>query len=692
MKKVSEFIVKRKWFFLIISLLLLIPSILGYKGTKINYNILVYLPSDIETLKGEDILTNDFEMGAFSMSVIENISDKDLVKLEEDIRNIDGVNKVVSIDDFTGTTIPKSMIPDSFLEKVNKDDSVLLLITFNNSTSDDDTISAVEEIRTLSDNIYVGGTAAMVVDTKELFESQTVLYVAIAVLCCLVILMLSLDSYFVPLLLLGNIGVAILFNMGTNIFLGEISYITKAIASVLQLGVTTDFSIFLYHKYEAAKKKANNKEDAMAEAIQETMISVVGSSLTTVAGFLALCTMNLTLGKDIGIVMAKGVIFGVICVLTLYPALLLIFDKVIEKTKHKALIPKFKFIKPFVLKHYKLIFILFLILLVPSYLAQTKTEVYYKLDSSIPDDYGYTIATNKLKNDYDMNSELVIIVDSNKSNIEINKMVDEIEDLDGIGLVLSSSSLSKKGISENIIPSSLKEIYETDKYKLILVTSNYEIATDELNSQIKNLNTIVKKYDSSAIVAGEGPLMNDLVDITNEDFINVNYSSIFIIFIIMFFVLRSFSLPVLLIIAIEFAIFINMGTPYMLGSSIPFIASIVIGTIQLGATIDYAILMTTKYLDERKNGKTKNEAVGIAIDSSVNSIFVSAMCFFGATIGVALVSKIDLIGSLCTLMARGAIISMLVVMFIVPSILLIFDKLIIKSTKGFKKGNVVYEK
>ena len=692
MQRFSNFVVKNKMIILLISLLMLIPSIIGYGLTKTNYDILVYLPSDIETLKGQNILKDDFGMGAFSVSLVDNhVSEKELVELENKIRNIDCVTNVVSINDITGTTIPLEMIPKKLLDHVSNNNSKLLLITFETGTSDEETTNAVKTIEELSDDIKVGGMSAMSLDMQNLVESQTFAYVAVAVIFCLIVLMLSLDSYIVPLLLLGNIGLSILFNMGTNIMFGEISYITKAIAAVLQLGVTTDFSIFLYHKYEAAKKNNKTNDEAMGEAINETMVSVVGSSLTTIAGFLALCTMKFGLGKDIGLVMAKGVVFGVLTVLTVYPSLLLIFDKLIQKTKHKALIPKFKFIKPIVMKGYKWIFIVFLILMIPAYLSQKNTEVYYKLDTSIPDDYNYSIVSKKLKEDYGLISQSMILIDSNIENRKINKMIDEIERINGIDSVISSNLLNKYGISNDILPSKIKNLLETDKYKLILVNSKYEIATDELNEQISKINTIIKKYDKNAILAGEGPLMNDLVEITAIDFKNVNYVSIGVIFIIMFFVLKSLSLPILLVLSIEFAIFINMGVPYWQGASMPFVSSIVIGTIQLGATIDYAILLTTKYLEERKNGKSKEEAVGEALTSSVSSIFVSAICFFAATFAVFAISKIDMISSLCLLMSRGAIISMLVVMFVVPSVLLMFDKIITKTTLGFKKGEKVYE-
>ena len=689
MKKFTDFICKQKWLVVIVSLLLLIPSVIGYFKTKVNYDILVYLPSDIETLKGEHILTDDFHMGAFSITIVENMANQDLLKLEDKFRSIEGVNKVISIADLTGTTIPIEILPSEIRDKVAKDNTKLVLITFKDSTSDDTTLKAIEEMREITDSsVRIGGMSAMVLDTKELFNSQMLLYIVIAVICCLIVLTISLDSYLVPILLLLNIGIAIIYNMGSNVLLGEICYITKAIAAVLQLGVTTDFSIFLYHKYEVAKKEEKDKNKAMSKAIHETLVSVLGSSLTTIAGFLALCTMQLTLGVDIGIVMAKGVLFGLLCVIVLFPALLLVFDDKIEKTKHKNLLPQFNGIKNFVINHTKVIFIIFIILLIPAYLAQSKTPVYYKLDSSIPDDYGYTIATKELKEKYGMVTQSMIIMDKSTPDYKINQMTDELKKLDGIDLVISPSIMSNYGISSIIIPDKLKEVYENDNYKLVIIGSKYDIATDELNNQIEKMNNIVDKYDEKAIVAGEGPLMKDLVNTTNTDFINVNYTSIAVIFVIMLLTLKSISLPFLLVTTIEFAIFINMGVPYLTNTPIPFIASIVIGTIQLGATIDYAILMTTKYLEERKNGKDKKDAIKSALDSSVSSIIVSGLCFFGATFGVGAISTIDMIGSLCTLMARGAIISVIVVIFVLPSVLTLFDKVIIKTTLGFKKGRI----
>ena len=687
MKKIANWISNHSLCIIITTILLMIPAVFGYIKTKVNYDILVYLPEDIETIKGQNILTDDFNMGAFSVTVVDNMADKDLLKLENKIRKVKGVNKVVTVNDLTGSAIPIDILPDNIKEKVAKDNSKLMLITFENSTSDDQTLAAVDKIRTITkDTCRVGGMSAMVLDTKELFNSEMALYIVIAVILCIAVLILSLDSYIVPFLLIANIGVAILFNMGSNILFGDICYITKAIASVLQLGVTTDFSIFLYHKYEKSKKEYKDKKQAMSAAICDTLVSVFGSSLTTIAGFLALCTMNLTLGVDIGLIMAKGVLFGLICVITVFPSLLLLFDKIVQKTSHKVRLPKFNGIKNFVLKHYIWIFIIFIVLLIPSYIFQTKTEVYYKLDESIPDDYGYRIATKTLKEDYNIVSQEIILVSKDLPNYKVNEMVDRIKKIDGVDLIINPSILSKYGISDNILDEDIKNMYSTDKYKMILINSKYDIATDKLNQQIAKIQQIVDEYDSKAIVAGEGPLMKDLVEITDQDFHNVNYTSIIVIFVLMVIVLKSISLPILLVAAIEFAIFVNMGIPYFTQTRIPFIASVVIGTIQLGATIDYAILMTTKYLEERKNGNDKNKAVSNSLNNSINSIFVSGMCFFAATIGVGLVSKIDMIGSLCTLIARGAIISMIVVIFIVPSLLLLFDKLIMRTTLKMKEG------
>ena len=684
MKGIGKHIVKHKIAIIIISLLLFIPSLIGMIKTKVNYDILVYLPKDIETLKGEHILTDDFKTGAYATIVVEDMPNKNLLKLEDEIRKVDGVVTVLSVADITGTTIPVEMLPENIKNKVAVDNTKLLLVTFENSTSDDKTLEAVSEIRKITDkNCLVGGVSAMVLDTKELFNSEMLKYVVIAVICCIIVLEFALDSYVVPFLLLGNIGAAILYNMGTNILLGDICYITKAISSVLQLGVTTDFSIFLYHKYEKAKKTNKDKNKAMAEAINETLVSVAGSSLTTIAGFLALCTMDLTLGTDIGLIMAKGVVFGVLCVITLFPTLLLIFDKQIDKTKHKNLLPSFNKIKELIVKYRKAIIVVFIILYIPAYYCQKQTKVYYNLDKSIPDTYGYRIATKELKEKYNIVSPEIILVSKGTKTEDIEHITEELEKVKGIDLVLSPSKL---GGLNNLLPEELTSKFSNDKYELILINSVYDLATPELNNQIAKVNKIVHKYDKKAIIAGEGPLMNDLVKVTDRDFKSVNYTSILVIFVLMLFVFKSISIPVILVATIELAIFINMGIPYLTGTKLPFVASVVIGTIQLGATIDYAILMTTKYIEERKNKNDKYKSIKIALDNSVTSIFVSGMCFFAATIGVGLISNIDIIGSLCTLISRGAIISMVIVISVLPSLLVMFDKLIIKTTLGFKGG------
>ena len=686
MKKFSEFICKHRWLIVVLSGLLIIPAIFGYAATRVNYDLLVYLPPDIETLKGQEILTEDFGTGAFSVAVVKNMPQKDLLNLEDKIREVESVNQVISIADVTGTAIPLDFLPSEVREKAIRDDSQLMLITFSEGTSDEKTLDAVEKIRDIAgESCLVGGMSAMVLDTKMLFKSETLLYVSIAVVLSLIVLLLALDSAVVPFLMLGSIGVALIFNMGTNVLFGEISYITQAISAVLQLGVTMDFSIFLYHRYEAAKKKESDRLKAMSGAIRETAVSVFGSALTTFAGFLALCTMSLTLGTDIGLVMAKGVVLGVICALTTFPALLLVCDKWVEKTKHRELLPKFKHVSEFIVKYRIPILVIFAVALVPTYILQTKTDVYYKLDSSIPDSYGYTKAMKALREDYGMESQMMVLVRNSTSTAKVNQMIAEINELDGVDAALGTSMLADYGLSEDILSDKVMSVAKTDDYSLVLVLSSYSIASDELNNQIAKVNEIVDKYDDGAIVAGEGPLMKDLVEISDRDFNSVNTVSIAVIFVIMAIVLKSISLPVLLMAAIEFAIFLNLGASYVTGVEIPFIASIVIGTIQLGATIDYAILLTTKYLAERKRGVEKVTAIRKALSGSIQSIIVSAMCFFGATFGVGVISQIDMIGSLCTLISRGALISMLIVLTVVPALLVTFDGLIRKTTLGFNK-------
>lgn len=608
MHKFGEFVCKYRKAILIIALLLLIPSIIGMKATRINYDILVYLPSDIETIKGEKILSEDFNMGAFSIIIVDDMNTKDIIKLENKIKQIESVQKVASIADVLGTSIPKEILPDGIKDKVYKENSSIMLVTFKDGISEDSTVKAVEELRDITDQrCKISGMTSTVIDTRDLSDSEVAIYVIIAVLLCLLVLEIALDSYAVPVIILLNIGIAILYNMGTNIMLGEISYITKAISAVLQLGVTMDFAIFLYHSYMQEKEQCENKEKAMANAISKTLISVIGSSLTTIAGFLALCSMNLTLGKDIGLVMAKGVFLGVISVVTVLPAMILELDNLIQKTKHKEILPKFTKIKELVIKHYKLIAIIFIIILPIAFYGYKNTKVYYNLDKSLPKTLESVVANNELKEKFNMVSTELLLVDKNLPNSKLDEMVNKIEELDGIEWTLSSSKIQSLGIPKETISEEIKEIFESEKHQIIIINSSYEMATDELNKQVESIDNIVKQYDENAMLAGEGPLMKDLVQIADHDFSSVNIVSIAIIFVIMIIVLKSISLPVILIMVIEFAIFINMGIPYYTNTVIPFVASIVIGTIQLGATIDYAILITTKYIGARKEGKEKKK-------------------------------------------------------------------------------------
>ena len=688
MQKFGKAICKYRRLILIIALLLLIPAFIGMKATKINYDILVYLPSDVETLKGENILSEDFNMGAFSVVMVEDMETKDILKLEDEFKKLDNVEKVASIADVIGTGIPVEMIPDDIKDKIYKDNETLMLVTFKDKISDDTTMETVEQLREMTnEQCKISGMTATVIDTRDLSSSEIAIYIVIAVALCLIVLELALDSYIVPILLLLNIGLAILYNMGTNIFLGQISYITKAISAVLQLGVTMDFAIFLYHSYMQEKAKIKDNNEAMANAIGKTLLSVVGSSLTTIAGFLALCSMNLTLGKDIGLVMAKGVLMGVICVVTVLPAMILELNGLIEKTRHKEIFPKFTHIRDFVIKHYKAFAIAFIIILPIAFYGYKNTDIYYNLDKSLPETLESVSANNELKEKYNMVSMELLLVDKDIPDYKVNDMVNEIESLDGIEWTIGYSKIADLGIPKEALPDDIKNIFESDEYQIIIINSNYEMATDELNDQVTKINDIIKKYDEKAILAGEGPLMKDLVEISNHDFNSVNTVSIAIIVIIMVFVLKSIALPIILIAAIELAIFINMGIPFYTGTILPFIASIVIGTIQLGATIDYAILITNKYITLRKSGKDKKKSVTEALGTSISSIAVSGLCFFGATFGVGMYSQIEMIGSLCTLMSRGAIVSMICVITILPSFLMIFDKLICKTTLGMKVKN-----
>ena len=686
MKKFAKFIATHSALILIINFLLLVPAIYGYVNTRINYDILVYLPNSVDTIKGENILTDDFGLGAYAFVMVDTSNNKKILDLEKDIKKIEGVNAVLSIADVTDAVIPVDMLPTQVAEKLNKDNETIIMVTFDGGASEDVTINAVRTLReVVGDATKVSSMTSMVIDTMDLSNKEIFVYVTIAVILCLAVLFIATDSYVIPFFLLGNIGFAIIYNMGTNIFLGQISYITQAITAVLQLGVTMDFSIFLYHKYEQAKMDNPNmpKTEAMASAIVATFQSVLGSSLTTFAGFLALCTMDLTLGTDIGIVMAKGVLWGLICVLTLFPALLMVGDKLIDKTKHKVLLPEFKKLQEFSTKHYKGIIATFLILLVPAFYGNNNYDVYYKLDESLPKDLAFNVANSALADKFSIVSPEIILLDKNIKTNDVKELANKLENIEGIDLVLAPSTLMDPAVAM-LLPSDLSKMMDNDKYQLVIVNSTYEIASDELASQIKKIDDLVKSYDKNSIIAGEGPLMNDLVTIADHDFKMVNYTSILVIFIIMILVLKQINLPIVLILTIEFAIFCNMSLAFYTNTTLPFIASIVVGTIQLGATIDYAILMSTKYMEERKSIKDKKEAMLKTLSLTVPSIITSALCFFAATFGVAAYTKIDMIGSICDLLSRGAIISMLVVILILPALLMVCDKFIIKNKKEGK--------
>ena len=684
MQKFGEFIVNHRRLIIIICLLLLIPSIIGIKATKINYDILSYLPDSVDTVKGQNILTDEFGVGSYSIVIIDDkMKDKDILKMEDKIKKIDEVDKVISKSNILGTSIPEEMLPDDVKEAINKDGSTPILVTFKTGMAAGETLDAIDELRDIvGDSCKVSGISATSDDVRILLDQEMSVYVVVASIFCLIVLMIALDSYGVPLIILSGIGIAILYNMGTNVVLGQISYITKAIATVLQLGVTMDFSIFLYHSYQRQKAAQGDKNKAMATAIKETLVSIVGSSTTTIAGFLALCTMSLTLGTDIGLVMAKGVLIGVITTVTLLPSLLLVFDKVIEKTKHKELLPEFKKFSNFVVNHYKAMIIVFLLLLAPAIYGNNNVKVYYNLNKSLPDSLQSVSANKELQEKFNMVSTQMVLVNKDMKTDTAKQMIDEIKNLDGVDGVIGLPEILGDSVSKDMIPDDILSIFENDKYQLLIINSTYENATDESTALIQKVNEIVSKYDENAIMAGEGPLMNDLVKIADHDFNSVNVASAVVIFVIMIFVFKSISLPVILIAVIEFAIFANMSFTSYTGTVIPFIASIVIGTIQLGATVDYAILMTNKYVQNRKNGEVPKEAMRLSLQDSIKSVIVSAFCFFAATCGVSLFSNIEMIGSICTLISRGAIISMVVVLTILPACLILCDRVICKTTKG----------
>ena len=688
MEKFGKVIVKLRIPILILSFLLLIPSAIGYFNTRVNYDILYYLPNEIETMQGQDILMDDFNKGAYAMVVVQNMDTKSTDRLIKKVENVDHVAQVISYTGIVGEDVPSEIVPSKFRKYFGNDstDTTLFAIFFDNTTSSDDTMNAITQIREKTEGqAFISGMSAVVTDTKNLSEKETPLYVLIAVVLVCIVLAIFMDSFLVPVFFMISIGMAIVYNLGSNILLGEVSYITKALAAVLQLGVTLDYSIFLWHSYKEMKGiYPDDHKEAMAVAIGNTLTSVVGSSITTVAGFIALCFMSFTLGLDLGIVMAKGVVFGVIGCVTILPSLILTFDRALEKTMHREIMPNFDKLATFIVNHSWIFVIVFVVLLGPAIYGQNHTSVYYDLSDTLPDDLACSQANKKLEENFDMNSIYMILADSSMSTDTANEMLDKLGDVDGVQFALGLDTALKSGIPQEFLPAKTVSELKGEDYQIMMIATDYKIASDEINNQISKVNDIVKSYDSKAMVVGEAPCTKDLITITDKDFKTVSAVSIVAIFVIILFVLKSISLPIILVSAIEFAIFVNMGIPYFTHTQIPFIASVVIGTIQLGATVDYAILMTTRYKKERSQGYAKKEAIQIALSTSIPSIIVSALGFFAATFGVGCIASVDMIGSLCTLMARGAIISMFVVIFILPSLFVLFDKLIINTSIGFK--------
>lgn len=691
MIKFGKGVVKFRIPILILAVLLLIPAGISYLNTRVNYDILSYLPSDIETMEGQDILLDEFGTGAFSFLIVEGMDDKDVDALADEIDSIDHVKDVIWYGSVADFSIPAEMLPDDIYDFFNnKDaDSQLMAVLYDDSMASDGTMAAIDRMTELvGDKCYISGMASVINDIKHLSEKETPIYVGIAVILSLIVLSLTMDSALVPVLFLASIGMAIVYNLGTNFVQGEISYVTQALAAVLQLAVTMDYSIFLWHSYQENQERyPEDNKRAMAHAISNTITSVVGSSITTVAGFIALCFMSFTLGLDLGVVMAKGVIFGVIGCVTILPSLILVFDKALKKTRHRVIIPDVGKIANWVTNHYVVFIIAFLVILGPALYGYNHTSVYYDLAGTLPDSLSSKQANDKLDAEYSMGATHIVIAKSSLSQKDSINMIDEIKNVDGVKLAASLDSLIGTGIPEEILPEDVTDIMKNGDYQMMLVSSEYVVASDEVNTQIDEINNIVKKYDDTAMVIGEAPCTKDLIEITDTDFARVSAISIIAIFIIIALVFKSISLPIILVSVIEFGIFINMGIPAYTGSVLPFIASIVIGTIQLGATVDYAILLTNKYKKNRYNGFEKKEAITDALKNSAQSVMVSALTFFAATFGVALYSNIDMIGSLCMLMARGAIISMFVVILVLPSLFMVFDKVIIATSAGFKNKN-----
>jgi predicted RND superfamily exporter protein len=687
MQKFGRGVVKLRVPILIVSVLLLIPSIFGFVSTRINYDILSYLPSDIETMKGQDIMLDEFGKGGFSLVMLDGMDDKDVEKVKEKIEKVDHVCDVLWYDTLADVSLPKEVLPDDIYDFFNTDNSTMMAVFFDEATSADGSLEAVKEIRSIAgEQCFVSGMSSVVEDIKDLTMQEAPMYVVIAVILTSIILALTMDSFLIPLFFMLSVGMAIIYNMGTNFIQGEISFITEALAAVLQLAVTIDYSIFLWHSYKEEKEKhpGDNKE-AMAVAIGKTITSVVSSSITTVAGFLALCFMSYELGMDMGIVMAKGVVIGVICCITVLPSMILVFDKALEKTMHKDLVPSLEKPAKFIIKHHAAFIVLFIVVLIPAVYGQINTNVYYNLTDTLPKDLNSVIANTKLDEEYNMATTHMLLVDADMKPKEVNSMLDEMGKVDGVSFSMSLDTLIGPSIPREIVPESVTKILKSDKWQLMLVGSEYKVASDEENAQIDELSKILKSYDKDGMLIGEAAATKDLIDITDHDFKVVNIVSIAAIFIIILIALRSVSLPIILVAVIEFAITVNMGVPCFTNTTIPFIASVVIGTIQLGATVDYAILMTTRYKSERNAGKDKHEAVTIALTTSMKSIMVSALGFFASTFGVGVYSSVDMISQLCTLMSRGAIISMITVICILPSMLMLFDKVIINTTMGMKK-------
>ncbi len=686
MKGFGRAVVRLRIPILILAVILLIPAAIGYLNTRTNYDILTYLPKEIETMKGQEILVDDFGTGAFSLIVAENMKEKDIKQLAEKMEAVDHVKKVLWYGALLDTSIPVELLPSKYTDMLKNGDATLMISVYDSTMSSDDTMKAIEEIRKVAnDQVYISGMSAIVVDTKELSDKEVPMYVVVAVALCLVVLMLTMDSFLIPFLFLISIGFAVIYNMGTNFIQGEISYMTKALAAILQLAVTMDYSIFLWHSFEKEKENAHgDKHTAMANAINSTLSSVVGSSITTVAGFVALMFMSYTMGLDMGIVMAKGVVFGVICCVTVLPSMILVFDKAVEKTVHRTLLPDLTKLSEWIVKHFYIGLILFAILIVPAYIGQANNKVYYNLDSSLPKDLPCIVAGEKLEQNFNMASTHMILLDSKLDSKQVNKFVDEVKQVDGVKSVVGLDSILGPLFPKEFVPESLTKILDNGEYKLIFILSEYKVATDEVNAQCDSINQILDKYDSKGMLIGEAPCTQDLIKITDRDFKVVNLVSIILVGVIVLFVFRSLTLPILLVATIEFAIFINMGIPYYMGTVLPFVASIVIGTIQLGSTVDYAILMTNKYKDARMSGMGKKGAVTYALANSISSIIVSALSFFAATVGVGFYSHIDMISALCTLLARGAIISMFVVILFLPAVLWVFDPIVIRTTIGFR--------